>query len=132
MVSIEYAVYRVLEDHVSVGAAHVVHKWLDRWFARPRRYLRSAFLWCTRAEDRKYLSRPWHPRPWVAAYLAGRFGYTEWDVCRGGIDNQIVGFIPITRDAEGKKLFHTSKLVFDMRAMRGYAALDLKRLEMRG
>jgi hypothetical protein len=88
-------------------------------------------LWLCRAEDRKYLAGAWKVKDAVAADLAKRFGFTEWDVSRG-TDRRIIGFIPSVRDEKGNRLFVVAKLVYDMRAVRGLAAMDLQRLEMRG
>lgn len=132
MVSITYEIYKVLEDHVSVDFAHKVHGAINRHISKPLRYFRSWRLWLKRPQDRQYLAGAWRLREDVNAYLRAKFGYSEWDVARGGGDNAIIGFIPITRDEKGKKFFHVSKIVYDMRAARGYAAMDLARLEMRG
>jgi len=127
-----YGVCRFLEDHVSVDAGRTFYNSFDRRILKPLRYFRSWRLWLARPQDRQYLAGAWRLREDVNAYLQAKFGYKEWDVCRGGMDHVIIGFLPITRDGKGRKVFHVTKIVYDMLAVRGRVPMDLSRLETRG
>ena len=86
---------------------------------------------CSRPHERQLLSAMWKPSPDTLQFLVTKFQHNRWLVLRGGIDGELIGFLPVEIRADGKSVYNFDAAVVDVEAIRGRANLSLDRLKVR-